>query len=240
MNFLIQFFNIVLYQPLLNILILFYLYLPGRDFGVAIILLTILIKLILLPSSLEAIQSQRALINLQPKIKEIQKRYKDNREEQSRAFLDLYKKEKINPFASFLPLLLQIPIFIALYKIFLTGLDQEVLKKNLYRFIPVPKTINLNFLGIIDLTRPNFLMALLAGILQFIQSKFSLFNKKTDKKDAGQIIQSQMTYLISFLTVFIVWKLGSIIGLYWITSTLFSIGEQYIINAKVKSQKSKV
>jgi len=228
-----DFFNLILYQPLFNILILLYTYLPGHDFGVAVIILTLIIKLILLPTSLKAIRSQKMMSDLQPKLKEIQEKYKDNKEKQSQEIFKFYQKTKTNPFSGCLPLLLQLPVLIALYQVFLKGFKNEVLESTLYSFIPYSKSISLMFLGVIDLSQPNFFLALIAGILQFIQSKISLPKQISEKKDASQMIQTQMIYFFPLLTVFIVWKFGSIIGLYWITSTLFSIGEYYLATKKI-------
>ncbi len=230
-----DFFNLILYQPLFNFLILLYTYLPGHDFGVAVIVLTLIIKLILLPTSLKSIRSQKIMADLQPKLKEIQKKYKDDKEKQSREVFKLYQETKINPFSGCFPLLLQLPILIALYQVFLKGFNEEVLKSTLYGFIPYSKQLNLMFLGLIDLTQPNIFLALTAGGLQFIQSKISTPKKTSSQKDTSQMIQSQMMYFIPILTIFIVWKFGSIIGLYWITSTLFSIGEHYLVTKKIKT-----
>jgi len=240
-----NFFNLILYQPLFNILILLYVYLPGHDFGIAIIVLTLIIKLILFPTSLKAIRSQRIMADLQPKLKEIQKKYKDDKQKQSQETFKLYQKTKVNPFSGCLPLLLQLPILIALYQVFLKGFKSEILKSTLYNFIPLTSSINLMFLGIIDLSKPNFFLALTAGILQFFQSKLSMAksstalvvnNKENPKKgDFSSMMQNQMLYFFPILTVFIVWKFGSTIGLYWITSTLFSIGEQYIVKSKMQN-----
>ena len=95
--FLIDLFNTILYRPLFNVLILFYQYLPGHDFGIAIIVLTILIRLILWPSMTKSIVSQKRLSQLQPKLKEIQKKYKGDLKRQNKETMELYKKEKINP-----------------------------------------------------------------------------------------------------------------------------------------------
>ena len=239
MGALISFFNIVLYQPLLNGLILLYTYLPGQDFGVAVIVFTLLIKLILHPSSLHAIRSQKAMAKIQPKVKEIQKKYKGDRQKQAQATMELYKKEKISPFSGCLPLLLQLPILIALYQVFLKGLKPESLTASLYSFVPNPGEIVPVLLGIVNLSQPNLLLALLAGILQFFQSKISVGRQKTKKGDFSSMMQNQMLYFFPIFTVFIVWKLGSIIGLYWIVSTLFSIGEQYMVKSKAKNENEK-
>jgi len=245
MNFLIQFFNTILYQPLVNLLILLYSYLPGNDFGVAVIILTLITKLILFPSSFKSIQSQRKITAIQPKIKEIQQKYKGDRQAQSRAMMELYQKEKVNPVSGCLPLLLQLPILIALYQVFLRGLESEVLQNTLYNFVPNPNGIDFMFLGIINLGQTNIFLALLAGILQFFQTKISFPQKpktsltpvnKGEKMDFSSMFQSQMLYLFPVITVLIVWKMGSIIGLYWITATLFSIGEHYIVKKRTQPE----
>jgi len=97
-NFLIDTFNIVLYQPLFNALIILYQYLPGQDFGIAVIILTIIIKVVFYPLGAKGIQSQRALQGLQPKVKEIQERYKNDKARQAKETMELYKRENINPF----------------------------------------------------------------------------------------------------------------------------------------------
>ena len=124
MDLLISIFNTFLYRPLFNVLILFYQYVPGHDFGLAVIILTILIKLIFYPLGIKAIKSQKELSGLQPKIKEIQEKYKDNKEQQTKEVMALYKKERINPFSGCLPLLIQLPVLLALYRVFWRGLTR--------------------------------------------------------------------------------------------------------------------
>ncbi len=234
MGAIISFFNIVLYQPLLNGLILIYNYLPGQDFGVAVIVFTLIIRVILHPSSIKAIKSQRALNALQPKVKELQQKYKGEREKLAKATMELYRQEKISPFSGCLPILLQLPILIALYRVFffLKDFSPEALKTSLYSFVPYPEAINLSFLGLLNLGKSNLALAVVAGVLQFIQSKIALPKQKTKKGEFASMMQSQMLYFFPIFTIFIVWKLGSIIGLYWIVSTLFSIGEHYLVRKR--------
>jgi YidC/Oxa1 family membrane protein insertase len=235
MNILILVFNTVLYQPLLNGLILLYEYIPGHDFGIAIIAITLIMRLLLYPSSIRGVKSQKALADLQPKIQEIQKEYKDDKNKQTKLLMELYKKEKINPFSGCLPLLLQLPILIALYQVFLRGLQPESLTQSLYSFVSHPGVINFSFLGLINLAESNIFLAFLAGIFQFYQLKISTAQKGNIKKEATgfpKMMQQQMLYFFPIFTVFIIWKLGSVIGLYWIVSILFSIGEQYIVRKK--------
>lgn len=238
MNFIIQFFYLILYQPLLNVLVLLYLYLPGHDLGLAVIVLTLIIKLILHPVSLKGLRSQKALSVLQPKIKEIQRKYKNDRAQQNKAVMELYQKEKISPFSGCLPLLLQLPIIIALYQVFLNGLKAEALQKALYGFVSNPGVVNPTFLGVFGLEQKGFILAvaLMAGVAQFFQTKLSDHHlgakPKAGGADFSSMMQKQMLYLFPLLTVFIIWKFGTVIGLYWLTSTLFSIVEQILINKK--------
>jgi YidC/Oxa1 family membrane protein insertase len=232
MNFLINIFNTVLYQPLFNALILLYLYIPGRDFGLAIILLTIIIKLFLYPLAAKGIKSQKALASLQPKIKEIQEKFKDDKERQSRELMDLYKKENTNPFSGCLPLLIQLPILITLFRLFREGFTVEKMSF-LYSFVPSFEAINTTFFGIVNLAEPSIILAILTGIAQFFQAK--MISPKKKKQAAGQtpdfsqMMQKQTLYFLPAFTIFILWSLPSALALYWLTTTVFTIVQQYII-----------
>ena len=231
---LIKFFDVLLYQPLFNSLVFLYNYLPGHDFGVAIILLTIIIRIIIYPISIKALNSQKTLQALQPKIQEIQKKHKNNKEQLAKETLELYRREKINPFSGLFLAIIQLPILIALYTVFWKGLNPEELA-NLYSFVSRPEQINSIFLGIVDLSKANFALAVLAGISQFFQTKMLMPKSipgQEKSSDISQIMQKQMVYFFPFLTVFILMSLPSAIGLYWITSGVFSIIQQYFILKK--------
>jgi len=231
MDFIVTIFNEALYRPLFNTLIWIYNIIPGNDLGIAIILLTILIRFILYPLSKKAIQSQKAISFLQPKIKEIQKKYK-NKEEQAKVMMELYKKHKVNPMAGCLPILIQLPILIALYRVFFSGLNMETLNI-LYGFIQRPDSLNLMFLGLINLSQKNIFLAILAGFFQFIQSKMILPQNITKDKsksgglDFSSIMSQQMLYFMPMITIFIAWNLPSALPLYWIVITIFGIVQQY-------------
>lgn len=241
MDFLISIFNTILYQPLFNALVFLYQYLPGRDFGVAVIALTVIIRIILYPLMMQSIKSQKILSELQPKIQEVQQQFKNDKEKQTRATMELYKKEKINPFGGCLPLLLQFPILIALYQVFWKGLQPGAMR-HLYSFTPNPGVIDPTFFGFMNLAVPNLWLAFLAGVLQFFQSKMLTPKTLKTEKKTGQMtqfsntMQKQMLYFFPVFTVFILWKLPSAIGLYWIITSLFSIGQQYLIFKKTAVQ----
>ena len=180
----INFFYIILYQPLFNALILLYDYVPGRDFGIAIICLTLIIRIILFPLSIKAVKSQKALQKLQPKLKELQTKYKDDKEKQAKEILELYKTEKINPFSGLFLALIQLPILLALYRVFWGGLNPKALS-GLYTFVINPGHINSLFLHVIDLSKVNWVFAILAGLVQYFQTKMLLPNNAN--KAGGQI-----------------------------------------------------
>jgi YidC/Oxa1 family membrane protein insertase len=236
MSFFINIFNIILYQPLFNILILFYEYVPGHDFGIAVIILTVLIKFLFYPLGIKTIKSQKALSELQPKIKLIQEKYKNDKEKQVKETMDLYKKEKTNPFSGCLPLLIQFPVLIALFLVFKTfegGLSSEELTF-LYSFVSSPE-INTYFLGLIDLVEPSIYLAVLAGIGQFFQVKMTSIKSMPNtgkSSDFSRVMQKQMQYFLPGFTVFILLNLPSAIGLYWLVTTLFTILQQYFILRK--------
>jgi len=240
MKFLINVFNVVLYQPLFNALILLYKYLPGHDFGIAVIILTIVIRLILYPLMVQSIKSQKVLSELQPKIQEIQQKYKNDREKQTKEMMSLYQKEKINPFSSFSLLLIQFPILIAIYQVFWKGLRPETMA-NLYSFVSNPGPINPTFLGIVNLSKTSLVLAVLAGIAQFFQSKMMTPSpaKASEGKphqkggpEFSSMMQKQMLYFFPVFTVFILLKLPAAIGLYWIITSLFSMLQQHLVFKK--------
>ncbi|MDP3993700.1 MAG: YidC/Oxa1 family membrane protein insertase [bacterium] len=223
----------MLTKPLLNILIWFYNVIPGQDMGLAIIALTLLIRLILFPSFQKSLRSQRELQKLQPKLNEIKEKYKNDKETQTKATLEFYKENKVNPFSSCLPLLVQLPILIALYRVFLTGLNGEV-SNELYAFVADPGAINTSFLGLVELGKSNIWFALAAGIFQFIQSKMIAPPKTGVPDKTASIMNAQLTYFMPVVTVLISMRLPAGLALYWAVTTLFAIGQQYYIMRTAK------
>ena len=236
MNFLFDFFNLILYRPLLNSLILLYQYLPGHDFGLSVILLTVLIRLILYPLMSQSLKSQKALSGLQLKIQEIQKKYVNDKEKQATEMIGLYQREKINPFSGLILVFLQLPILIALYQVFWKGLRPEEMV-NLYSFVARPERINPTFLGLVNLAEASLILAILAGILQFFQTKLMLPQKEKEVKKTNpqfsDIFQKQMIYFFPVFTILILLRLPAATSLYWIATSLFSIIQQYFIFRKI-------
>ena len=244
MNFITYIFDAVLYQPMLNVLI--WLYSLIGNFGLAIILLTLLIKLILHPLNKKSIESQKAMAEIQPKMQEIQSKYKDNKEQQAAELINLYKREKFNPFAGIFLVFLQIPILIALYYVVMNVMDLGKIGSVLYSFVKAPQAIYpylFNFNGfLLDLGKPNIYLAVLTAASQYWQIKTATppvatkpANGQSDNvAEISSMVQKQMVFFVPLLTFFILFQLPSALGLYWIVSTVISIIEQKQLLKKKK------
>jgi len=230
-NLLSQAFQGLIYQPLFNTLICVYNLLP--NLGLSVIILTGLIKLLTLPLNIKAYKIQQAMTGIQSEIKDVQKKYKDNPGEQAKAVSEIFKREKISPLGPIIPILIQLPILIALYQLFWRGLWSQ--ESYLYSFISRPETINSLFFSI-DLSKPSAVLAILAGLAQLVQT-LMLPNVMGKIKDGGDIkekmsvaLQKQMMFFFPVLTVFILLKLPSALGLYWLATSVFTILQQYILD----------
>ena len=166
--------------------------------------------------------------DLQSKLNEMREKHKDNKEAQAKAMMELYKEHKINPLSSCLPLLIQLPILIALYFVFTQALGNQL--GSLWSFVRNPGNINPYFLGI-DLAKPSWILGVIAGAAQFWQSKMML--PKTPGADAtAKAMQLQTTYVLPVVSAVIAIKLPAGLPLYWIVTTLFAVGQQYYIMRK--------
>lgn len=237
--------NILIYQPIYNLLIFLYSFL-WNDLGLAIIVLTVLIKLLLIPLSRKQIESQKELQKVQPKIKELQTKYKNDREKQSLEMMKLYKEHKINPASGCLPLVVQMVVFMTMYQIIRTltqGDNFQVHLENLYTFVSHPEVVKNIFLGFLDLSKPNIYLAIITAAFQYYQIKMMQvknikkqenlsIKKDSTNPDMAEIMNKQMLIIVPVMTLFIGIKFASGLALYWLTSTVFSIVQQWFIMKK--------
>lgn len=240
-----EFFHTILYVPIFNLLVFFYEILPGADIGFAIIALTILIKLILWPFMSQSLKSQKALQELQPKIEELKAKHGADREAHAKAMMELYQKEKVNPLASCLPLLVQLPILIALYRVLLGGFGAQTLVE-LYPFVANPGSIDHVFLGVIDLSVSSLYLAILAGYFQFFQTRM-LMAKRPPKQVVGKkgafdetmlaSMNKSMLMFMPAITVVIGATLPAGLTLYWVTVNIVSILQQQFVFSKIRNPK---
>lgn len=220
-------YNEAIYRPILNLLVWLYNVFPGHDVGLVIILVTIVIRLLLAPFTHKSLKGQRAMSALQPKLNELREKHKDDRQMQAQAMMDLYKEHKVSPFSSCLPLLIQLPILIALYQVFSKALRGNL--NGLYHFVMNPGTLNPKFLHLVDLSQPNIIFAVLAGLAQFWQSWMVTKWQTKSTDPTAKILNAQMMYVLPLFSMFIAWRLPAGLPLYWIVTTLFAIVQQYYV-----------
>lgn len=245
-----ELFNTIFFNPLYNALIALIDVVPYADVGIAVVILTIIVKLILFPLSIKAVRTQVEMKIIQEPMEELKKKYKDDREKLGRAMLELYKEHKINPFSGFLLVLIQIPVILALYWVFLRGGLPDINFDILYSFVPVPEAVKMNFLGLIDIHEPrSVLLALTAAVSQFFQARLSFPKAEPIKEGSTPSLKDDMMKGMSFqvkyiLPIFIFgisYTLVSAVALYWTVSNLFSIGQELYVRAHVrKPDESKV
>lgn len=235
------FFNTFFYKPLLNGLVFVLDVLPVHDIGLAIILLTIAVRVIIFPLSHKATVTQKKIKDLEPRLKEIKDKNKDSKE-QAQKIMELYKEHGISPFSlfSFFALFLQIPIFFAMYKVFAGGLTFD--HNLLYPAVSLPEEISKNFLGIIDITSKSLILAALAGISQFIQIRLAIppykkeNGQKSDfKSELAKSMNIQMRYFMPIVIFFVATRLPAAMSLFWLTMNVFSIVHEYAVRKKAKS-----
>lgn len=210
---------------------------PGHDFGLAIIALTIVIRLVFFPLSVRTIRSQRALSKINPKLKAVKEKFKNDAQAQSAAIMGLYKEHNVNPLAGCLPLLIQLPILIALYQAFGAGFKPDSLNL-IYGFIGNPGHIEPISLGFLDITSRSIILAIVTGVFQFLQLRQNSAMMKSSLTDPSQkevqALNSQMLYFFPVVIIIIGWNLPAGLLLYWLTATIFSMGEQLYIKTKYK------
>ena len=237
MSWLKIFFNAVFYKPILNALIFLTAALPGHDLGLAVILLTVIIRTLMFPMTHKMLKTQHAMKIIEPEVKKI---YADkkNKEDQAKALMELYKKHGINPLSGFFILLIQLPILFAMYQVFLYGLPFPA--GDVYPFLKIPENINTMFLGFISLTSANIGLSALAALSQFWQAKLALPPKTTSttKGDMAQAMQWQMLYVFPFIIFILGFKLPAAVSLYWTAMNVFAIVHEARVRKKAREALS--
>lgn len=228
------FFHAVFYNPIYNALVALMAFVPGGDVGVAVILLTIIIRLILLPFSLSAARTQRAMKLIEPKIKELKEKHKGDKEKEALETLELYREAKVNPFASILTVFVQIPVLLALFWVFRYEPFVTLDAARLYALTPLPHAVSLEFLGFISVAGKSMTLAILAGLTQFLQAHMALSGTMKPSSEGAQgdfqkIIGMQLKYVFPFLIGAISYTTSGAIALYFIATNLAgSLQEWYV------------
>ncbi len=241
----------LVYQPIYNLFVALLTWIPGHSLGWAIIIITVIIRLILLVPQQHMLESQKKLQKIQPKIKAIQKEFKTDQAVLGQKMMELYKKEWVNPMGSCLPLLIQMPILIGLYWVISEITDPS----NFYHLYPIftgfnPSLIVTSFLGL-NLSQVGGTMAVVFGIIlgltQWIQAYMSVQHTKKTQKDEPkkeidptsmeaaldpELMQKMMLYMLPVMLAVSAYFFPLGVGLYWFIGTLFVIAQQWYVNNK--------
>jgi len=241
------FFYAVFYNPMYNALVALVALVPGSDVGIAIVLLTIAIRLVLLPFSLSAARTQRAMKILEPKIKELKEKHKGDKEKEALETLALYREARVNPFASILTVLVQIPILLALYFVFLYEPFSTINTIRLYTFTPIPGAVSLEFLGLISVMGKSIVLAVLAGLSQFLQAHLALSETmkpaegaKSIQSDFQKVMSMQLKYVFPILIGTISYTTSGAIAIYFITTNLAGSLQEWYVHRTLSTQKEAI
>ncbi|HLD63778.1 MAG TPA: YidC/Oxa1 family membrane protein insertase [Candidatus Peribacteraceae bacterium] len=250
-GFITKLFRTFVTKPLLNLLVFIASLLPDHNLGWSIIILTVLVKLLLFIPTQHALEGQKKLQELQPKLEELKKKHKNDPQALNKETLALWKKEKVNPFQSCLPMLLQFPVLIGLFYVIRDGSHLALSRHLIYpMYDHLTWTFNPLFLGLNLLLPSSILFPPLLAATQFIQLKLSFLiarKKKGGKEEiidvteekpksevdqAQQMQQRMMLYGLPIMIAVFAFQFPAAVSLYWLVSTLFAIGQQVIVNRK--------
>ena len=239
----------IFYQPIYNIVIFLMNNVTFGDVGFAIILVTIIVKFILYPLTKKSIKSQILMKRMEPEIKLIKKNY-PNKEEQAKKTFELYKKYGTNPFSGCLVVLIQLPVIFALYFVILKGLSLDTM---IYPFLSKPAFIHTNFLGFIEINSKSILLAVIAGATQFIQGYLASPVKakkngveittdipnsepKSFQDEMSNSMQMNVKYILPIFITLIAWKISAAVALYFVTSNIFTIVQEWYIRKTIDNK----
>jgi len=220
----VKLFNSLIYRPILNLLVWIYQNLAFDHLGIAIIILTIIIRFILLPFFYKSSKDQALIRKIQPKVDKIKKKYKDDKEKQAQKLMELYKAYELNPFSGFLLLIIQLPIFIGLFQIFK---NSELI---------IETFSNPTLFNIINLTETSMILVVIAAAVQYFQAKTSLGAQQNTKQKTNNPMGKfgkYMVYIGPVLSFIVLSQLPSALAVYWIISAIFSSIQHIIINKKI-------
>lgn len=231
-----SFFHLVVSQPLYNGLIFIIAKLPFFDAGVVIIIFTIIVKIVMLPLSIRASKSQLEMKKAEKDLALIKEKYSGNKEEFAKKQLEYYKEKGINPFAGIFILIIQLPILIGLYRVFLKSGLPSVDTSLLYSFVPAPSSVNMVFLHLIHISQKSVILALLAGATTYLQINLASSptspEEKANQGDFQKAMNAQMKYFFPAMMTVVAYSVSSAVALFLITSNIFAIVQEIYIRKK--------
>ncbi|HVX90108.1 MAG TPA: YidC/Oxa1 family membrane protein insertase [Candidatus Paceibacterota bacterium] len=230
-------FHTYLSIPIYNLLVFFIGIMPGGDVGLAVIAVTLVVKIIILPLSYSAVRTQRAMKVIEPELAAIKEKFKNDSGEQAREQFALYKKYKINPFASFFTLLIQLPILLALYWVFRGEALPAIDVTSLYSFVSIPVHISTQLLGVFLVVGKSITLAVLAGITQYLQAVFAIPTPPKTKnggmtEDFGRAMAMQARFVIPFIIALVSYETSGAVALYFVTSNIVTLFQEFLVRKR--------
>lgn len=195
-----------------------------RNYGIDIILLTILIKIIFYPLSLKSYKSMKEMQKMQPVIAKLREKHKGDKEKLNKEMMDIYKTKGINPLGGCLPMVVQIPVFFALYKVLMGAIEFRH-APFLFWINDLASPENLYTLSVAGFSLPIRILPLIMGITMVIQQKMT--------PTSVDPMQEKMMLFMPVIFTFLFWGFPTGLVLYWLVNNVISIGQQYYINKKV-------
>lgn len=228
----------ILLEPMFNVLLALYVLIPGGDFGVAVIVLTVIIRIFMWPLVRKQVRHQQAMRIIQPKLDKINKKYKDDQQKRSEKMLELFKKEEVNPFAPFGIILIQMPILITLFFVLREIVNGDTVGDTAYSFIASlpavdaiisnPEAFEPSLFGLVNMAESSLVIAVLAGGAQYIQAR-QMSPAKSDGDDNKANMQRNMVKFLPLITVGVASQFPAALALYWTVSSLVAIVQQKIL-----------
>ncbi|MDB5259919.1 MAG: 60 kDa inner rane insertion protein preprotein translocase subunit YidC [Candidatus Nomurabacteria bacterium] len=221
-------FHTIFYEPIYNLLATILNIVPLHDVGLGIVLITIVVKVILLPLNLSALRTQYVMKRIEPEMNKIKELQKTSPQEASKKMMELYKKENVNPFASLLVFIIQMPVLIALYFVCRNGLHAD--PNSLYSFVTFPESLHTVAFGLFDVTKKNIYIAVIAGISSYILARRQTQSMISKKVGSGESFQDQLMksmrvqllYVLPIIITFSAAVLPAALGLYWVVSNVIN------------------
>jgi YidC/Oxa1 family membrane protein insertase len=239
-------FHFLVYVPIYNALAFFIDLVPFGGLGVGIIGVTVLVRAALFPLSWVAIRTQMVMRRLDPELKVLREKLKDNKEELAKKTMDLFKENKVNPFASFFLILIQLPVIIGLYLVLkqesnIISFDPTLL----YSFIAPPTNVSVSLFGILDLSHKSILLAVLVAATQFLFARLMATpatppptsGAPSFSDDLQRSMSLQMRYVFPAMLGIVAYVTSAPIALYFFVSNAFSIGQELLVRSMHHDQR---
>lgn len=237
-------FHAVIYVPLYNGLVFLVDIVPAHDIGIAVIALTIVVRVVIYPISRRAVRSQIAMKALAPEVEDLKKKFEKNSPEMNKAIWDLYRERGVHPLSGIGLVLIQLPVLFGLYWVFFKGGFPQVDPALLYPFVNAPSAVDMEFLGIVDMAaKHNVVLSALVALSQFVYTRLSMGPRRAKSanieasfsEDMARSFDVQARYAFPLMFGGLAYFVAAAVPLYWLTSNLFMIAQEYAMGRRFRN-----